>query len=267
MPLTVVRTTANSHVNLSMLTSVSNYFYERRHGFARATGYAGAIYLAGSYVKNYLENVKDKVFLERRARDKYGSLRLRLLVRSAYCLPVSIYSLRRWFENNQQNVSFTIMALLPTIGEYIVAGMDVEGLTKDLQEKSREARLARVSRVISSDPSPARPDQDSRSDMCSSVVSSVLDDGLSMQASTTLGESTHSWVQDFSANGDTSRRDSSSGGGDSKDSPGSSSLENSMTESNGTSSAVRDSLLSIMSFTDFDRAAFRHFKCHSCSQD
>lgn len=90
------------------------------------------------------------------------------------------------------------MALLPTIGEHIVEGMDVEGLTNDLQEKSRAARLSRTSRPSSPDGSPVRQDHDSRSDMGSSVISSIPEDS-SVLASTSLGESTRSWVQDFSA--------------------------------------------------------------------
>jgi peroxin-3 len=88
------------------------------------------------------------------------------------------------------------MALLPTIGDHIIEGMDVEGLTNDLQEKSRAARLARVSRTSSPDGSSVRQDQDFRLDMDSSIISSVPEDS-SVLASTTLGESTLSWVDDL----------------------------------------------------------------------
>jgi peroxin-3 len=53
-----------------MLYSITNYFYERRRGFARTAGYAGAAYLVGTYIKERLEEVKNKVVLERKARDK-----------------------------------------------------------------------------------------------------------------------------------------------------------------------------------------------------
>ena len=104
-------------------------------------------------------------------------------------------SLRRWFDNNQQNVSFTIMALLPTVGEHIIEGMDVEGLTNDLQEKSRASRLARNPRPATPESQPpkhAPTDTDARSDMGSSTISSVPEVG------TTLGDSTQSWVDGFS---------------------------------------------------------------------
>jgi len=104
-------------------------------------------------------------------------------------------SLKKWFENNQQNVSFTIMALLPTIGEHIIEGMDVEGLTNDLQEKSRASRLVRDSRPESPENQPPKStpaDTDARSDMESSIISSAPEVG------TTLGDSTQSWVDGLS---------------------------------------------------------------------
>lgn len=87
------------------------------------------------------------------------------------------------------------MALLPTIGEHIIEGMDVEGLTNDLQEKLRASRLVRNSRPVSPESQPpkrAPADADARSDMGSSTISSVPEVG------TTLGDSTQSWVDGFS---------------------------------------------------------------------
>ena len=83
------------------------------------------------------------------------------------------------------------MALLPTVGEHIIEGMDVEGLTNDLQEKSRASRLVRNSRPMSPESQPpkhAPADTDARSDMGSSTISSLPEVG------TTLGDSTQSWV-------------------------------------------------------------------------
>lgn len=116
--------------------------------------------------------------------------------------------MRRWFENNQQNISFTVMALLPTIGEHIIEGMDVEGLTNELQEKTRASKLLQNSRPISPESQPRSQtpaDTDARSDMESSIVSSVPG------VSTTLGDSTQSWVDGFSLR---SSRENLSGEGD-----------------------------------------------------
>lgn len=100
------------------------------------------------------------------------------------------------------------MALLPTIGEHIIKGMDVEGLTNDLQEKSRASKLIRSSRPISPESQPPQhtpTDTDARSDMGSSIISSIQEVG------TTLGDSTQSWVDGFSFG---SSRDNSNGEGD-----------------------------------------------------
>ena len=116
------------------------------------------------------------------------------------------------------------MALLPTIGEHIIEGMDVEGLTNDLQEKSRASRLTRNSRPVSPESQPPRytpVDVDARSDMESSIISSVPEVG------TTLGNSTQSWVDGFSLR---SSRENSNGEG-------------------GTSTSLRASLIESVSAT------------------
>ncbi|KAF9652274.1 hypothetical protein BDM02DRAFT_3153748 [Thelephora ganbajun] len=198
-----------------MFSSIPNYFYERRNGLLRATGYAGVAYFVTSYVKEQLKDVKDEVLLRRKARE----------------------NLRRWFENNQQNVAFTIMALLPTIGEHIIEGMDVEGLTNDLQEKSRASRLMRNSRPASPESQPPKHtpvDTDARSDMGSSIISSAPEVG------TTLGDSTQSWVDGFSLR---SSRENSNGEGEPSNSLGASMIESVATstssQAESSASAVR----------------------------
>ena len=134
-------------------------------------------------------------------------------------------SLRKWFENNQQNVSFTIMGLLPTIGEHIIEGMDVEGLTNDLQEKSRASKLVQNSRPESPErsqpPKPTPADTDARSDMESSIISAP-------EVATTLGDSTQSWVDGFSLR---SSRENSNGEGGPPNSLGASMIESVATTS------------------------------------
>jgi len=53
-----------------MFNSIPNYFYERRNGLLRATGYTGVAYLVTSYVKEQLQDIKDEVLLKRKAREK-----------------------------------------------------------------------------------------------------------------------------------------------------------------------------------------------------
>jgi peroxin-3 len=77
-------------------------------------------------------------------------------------------SLRRRFEQNQADCTFTILALLPTAAENIIEGLPVEELTRELQMKRAE-RLARLNGA------------DLQSSESSSVAPSVLnDDGRSL---------------------------------------------------------------------------------------
>jgi peroxin-3 len=52
-------------------------------------------------------------------------------------------SLRRRFEQNQTDCTYTVLALLPTAAEDILEALPVEELTKELQKKRAE-RLARL---------------------------------------------------------------------------------------------------------------------------
>ena len=134
------------------------------------------------------------------------------------------------------------MASLPTIGEHIIKGMDVEGLTNDLQEKSRAAKLAQSSRPISpeSQPTPRTPtDTDARSDLESSDISSIQEVG------TTLGDSTQSWVDGFSLR---SSRENSNGEGDPSNSLRASMIKSIATTS--TSSKAESSTGAVRTYPD-----------------
>ena len=50
-------------------------------------------------------------------------------------------SLRRRFDQNLQDVSFTTMALLPRLAAHILDGMDVESVTRELQSQSRALKM------------------------------------------------------------------------------------------------------------------------------
>jgi peroxin-3 len=71
-------------------------------------------------------------------------------------MPLS--SLRRRFEQNQADCTFTVLALLPTATENILEALPVEELTQELQKKRAE-RLARLSGsdVLTSEPSSTAP--------------------------------------------------------------------------------------------------------------
>ena len=76
-------------------------------------------------------------------------------------------SLRRRFEQNQTDCTYTVIALLPTATENIVEALPVEELTKELQKKRAE-RLARLNagEATGSDMSsvsPSLPEDDRKS--------------------------------------------------------------------------------------------------------
>lgn len=75
--------------------------------------------------------------------------------------------MRRRFEQNQNDCTYTVLALLPTATEDILEALPVEELTKELQRKRAE-RLARLNagEATGSDlssVSPSLPDDDRRS--------------------------------------------------------------------------------------------------------
>lgn len=53
-----------------MLHAVTNFFKERQQGVTRTAAYLGGAYLAGKYVVNRLEEVREKVMQDRLVREK-----------------------------------------------------------------------------------------------------------------------------------------------------------------------------------------------------
>ncbi|KDQ56756.1 hypothetical protein JAAARDRAFT_36244 [Jaapia argillacea MUCL 33604] len=173
-----------------MFESTRNYFYERRGGFIKTAGVVGGVYVLGQYVVEQLEQVRDKVVEERTARE----------------------NLRRRFEQNQQDIAYTVMALIPTLGKHILEEMDVERLTLELQERSRASKTqlrpvptpSEESSLASSVDSIAlqqqQDDTRSVSDIGSaSVVSNPGNDDNGLSGPSHLEQSSQSWVEQFTA--------------------------------------------------------------------
>ena len=85
------------------------------------------------------------------------------------------YSLRRRFQQNQEDCTFTVLALLPTAAEDIIEALPVENITHELQQQ-KAAKLGR-----STAPSEISPSE------ISSVAPTVAGDDKS--AASTTGES------------------------------------------------------------------------------
>lgn len=129
-----------------MLNSVSNYLYDRRSKFAHTAGAAGGLYWVSQYATARIADMRDGVLEQRVAREKYvlvGSPPRRL-PSSSSLIP---RSMRRRFQQNMQDISFTIMTYMPLLSKNILDEMDVEALTAELQSLSRTAEIRRSSQA------------------------------------------------------------------------------------------------------------------------
>ncbi|KAJ5354031.1 hypothetical protein N7541_006595 [Penicillium brevicompactum] len=104
-----------------MIGATRRWFQRNRKGLAIGAGVIGAGYLAGQYVLSKISEARERMSSDRIARE----------------------NLRRRFEQNQTDCTYTVLALLPTATENIIEALPVEELTKELQQKRAE-RLARL---------------------------------------------------------------------------------------------------------------------------
>ena len=107
-------------------------------------------------------------------------------------------SLRRRFEQNQQDISFTIMALLPSLGQHILDGMDVEGVTQELQSHSKTSQRHPEPQAGSSMSSSLEIRSDNGHDARSEISSLSMISGPEDVSSSHMAGSSHSWVDRFS---------------------------------------------------------------------
>ncbi|KAI0265276.1 Peroxin-3 [Gloeopeniophorella convolvens] len=101
-----------------MLNTVSNYLYDRRARLAKTAGVVGGLYLAGQYAMARIDDVRERIVQERTAREH----------------------VRKRFQQNMQDISFTVMTYLPMLSQHVLDEMDVEALTSELQALSRARR-------------------------------------------------------------------------------------------------------------------------------
>ncbi|PWY85734.1 putative MFS transporter [Aspergillus sclerotioniger CBS 115572] len=147
-----------------MISATKRWFRRNRKGLAIGAGVIGAGYLAGQYLLSKILEARERMSSDRIARE----------------------NLRRRFEQNQTDCTYTVLALLPTAAEDILEALPVEELTKELQKKRAE-RLARLNAGEGtgsdlSSVSPSITDDDRRS------LSSFQSDGFVRTSQ--LGEST-----------------------------------------------------------------------------
>ncbi|KAI9851418.1 MAG: peroxin [Thelocarpon superellum] len=128
-----------------MISATRSWFRRNRTNLAVGVGVVGAGYVVAQYVLSKITEARESMSSDRIAKE----------------------NLRRRFEQNQEDCTYTVLALLPTATENVLEALAVEKITHDLQQKKAE-RLARSgsaeagSSEFSSGP-PSMADDDGRS--------------------------------------------------------------------------------------------------------
>ncbi|KAF2854229.1 peroxisomal membrane protein [Plenodomus tracheiphilus IPT5] len=103
-----------------MIQGTRRWLRRNRTNFAIGAGVLGAGYLAGQYVLGKIGEARQRMSDDRIAKE----------------------NLRRRFEQNQEDCTFTVLAILPTATENILEALPVEQVLEELQRQKAE-RLSR----------------------------------------------------------------------------------------------------------------------------
>ncbi|KUJ19868.1 Peroxin-3 [Mollisia scopiformis] len=126
-----------------MIASTRRFLKRNRTPIAIGFGVVGAGYVATQYVLGKISSAREGMSRDRIARE----------------------NLRRRFEQNQEDCTFTVLALLPTATDNIMAELETERITFELQQQ-KAAKLARNGEAHLSEIGSAPPsvtDDDGRS--------------------------------------------------------------------------------------------------------
>lgn len=119
-----------------MISATRKWFKRNRTPVAIGLGVLGIGYVATTYVLGKISDARQRMSSDRIAREKYEHSDTQSLFLT------SCYSLRRRFEQNQEDCTYTVLALLPTATDNIMAELQTERITFELQEQ-KAAKLAR----------------------------------------------------------------------------------------------------------------------------
>lgn len=100
-----------------IVSSIGDFFQRRRRAFAVTGGIVGGTYLVGKYALDKLHDTQQRMVSERRDKD----------------------NLRRRFAQNQDDCTFTTLALLPVLADQLFAALNVEEITSALQRKKNRS--------------------------------------------------------------------------------------------------------------------------------
>ncbi|KAH7051218.1 Peroxin-3 [Macrophomina phaseolina] len=132
-----------------MISATRRWFRRNRTNFAVGAGVLGAGYLAGQYLLGKLTEARQRMSDDRIARE----------------------NLRRRFEQNQEDCTFTVLAILPTATDNILQALPVEQTLSELQKQKAE----RLQRSVA-------PSEIASTDAPSEAPSAADDDGRSMKS-------------------------------------------------------------------------------------
>ncbi|KAH0548124.1 hypothetical protein GP486_008148 [Trichoglossum hirsutum] len=132
-----------------MIRATRDWFRRNRTNFAVGFGVLGVGYVASQYVLSKLAEARERMSSDRIAKE----------------------NLRRRFEQNQEDCTFTVLGLLPTATENILDALRVESITHELQQKKAEHL---VQSAVAADVA--------SSELSSGPPSVVDDDGRSLQS-------------------------------------------------------------------------------------
>ncbi|KAK3710608.1 peroxin [Vermiconidia calcicola] len=104
-----------------MLATSRRWFRRNRTTLLIGAGVVGAGYVATQYVVGKIQEARQRMGEDRIAKE----------------------NLRRRFEQNQEDCTYTVLALLPTIREEIIGALPVEQITEQLQ-RERQERLRKL---------------------------------------------------------------------------------------------------------------------------
>lgn len=115
-----------------MLQSTRAWLRRNRTNFAIGAGVLGTAYLAGQYALSKFSEARVRMSEDRVAKE----------------------NLRRRFEQNQEDCSFTVLAILPTATEKIIDAVPVEAVLEELQRQKARRLMRSVgpSEIASSAP-------------------------------------------------------------------------------------------------------------------
>ncbi|PVG01637.1 hypothetical protein CPB86DRAFT_805263 [Serendipita vermifera] len=155
-----------------MFQSLGRYIYDRRRGLFKTAGVIGTLYVSGKYILQRLEEVKESVLTERGARE----------------------NLRKRFQQNMQDCTFTIMAYMPTLASRILEELDVERISLELQNRSKK-QVVPISQPQESSAEAAPPPRLDRISSESDVPTTTSEEASAPSSQTHLSASLVSAVE------------------------------------------------------------------------